>query len=101
LIQTALGDIEIELDYVKAPVTTANFLHYVHQGFNSNGSFFRTVTPGSQPDNKIKIEVIQACADAEREKELLPPIVLERTPGRGHKRTGTLDLEGCKRRAGK
>ena len=39
LIQTAIGDIEIELDAKHAPVTTKNFLRYVLEGFYSDGVF--------------------------------------------------------------
>lgn len=42
---TSLGVIEIELDAVRAPKTTANFLHYVDNGFY-NGTIFHRVIPG-------------------------------------------------------
>lgn len=83
LIQTELGEIVLELDAVKAPVTVRNFLHYVHQGFYNDGVFFRTVTMDNQPDDEVKIEVIQAHADPARKSELLPPIKLERTSETG------------------
>ena len=79
LIQTTAGDIEVELYADKAPKTVANFLEYVHQGFYSNGEFHRTVTMENQPDNDIKIEVIQASGDPARKEEFLDPIPLERT----------------------
>src|SRR5262249_12860449 len=43
------------------------------------GRFHRTVKPDNQPDNKIKIEVIQAGIDPAWAKEEFPPIKLERT----------------------
>jgi len=43
LIQTALGDVEVELFPKQAPGTVANFLRYVHEGFYADGSFFRTM----------------------------------------------------------
>ena len=79
LIQTEMGDIELELDATKAPKTVSNFLHYVHQGFYNDGIFFRTVTMDNQPDDEIRIEVIQAQADPARQQELLPAIELEST----------------------
>jgi peptidyl-prolyl cis-trans isomerase A (cyclophilin A) len=79
LIQTERGDIDAELDTGKAPVTTANFLKYVDGKFYDGGSFHRTVTRDNQPDNKIRIEVIQAGIDPKREKDEFPPIPLERT----------------------
>ncbi len=93
LLHTALGDIELELDAAHAPVSTANFLKYVNGGFYNGGVFHRTVTMQNQPQNKIKIEVIQAGADPAREKESFPPIALERTNKTGIKhRDGTLSM---------
>jgi peptidyl-prolyl cis-trans isomerase A (cyclophilin A) len=79
LIQTELGDIEAELDAAKAAVTTANFLKYVDGHLYDGGRFHRTVKPDNQPDNKVRIEAVQAGIDPVREKEELPPIKLERT----------------------
>ena len=84
-IDTALGQITVELDYRSAPATVANFLHYVHQGLYSDGSFFRTVREDNQPDNEFKIAVIQASADASQKDRFLPPIPLERTRDTGLK----------------
>src|SRR4026208_1689740 len=36
LIQTAVGDIEVELDRNRAPLTVTNFLHYVREGLYSD-----------------------------------------------------------------
>jgi peptidyl-prolyl cis-trans isomerase A (cyclophilin A) len=79
LIQTEKGDIEVELDLARATITTANFLKYVDGKFYDGGMFHRTVKPDNQPDNKVKIEVIQAGINPARMKEEFPPIVLERT----------------------
>jgi peptidyl-prolyl cis-trans isomerase A (cyclophilin A) len=79
LIQTELGDIEMQLESEKAPVTTANFLKYVDRKFYDGGRFHRTVKPDNQPDNKVRIEVIQAGINPSREKDSFPPIKLERT----------------------
>ena len=78
-IETDLGDIEVELDAAKAPTTVANFLKYVDGKFYDGGRFHRTVTPDNQPDNKVKIEVIQAGINPAKEKDEFPPIKLERT----------------------
>jgi peptidyl-prolyl cis-trans isomerase A (cyclophilin A) len=83
LIQTAIGDIEVELDAERAPITTKNFLRYVLEGFYSNGVFFRTVTDSNQPDDTVKIAVIQAQADPCREEEAFEPIAIERTSDTG------------------
>src|SRR5262249_11396420 len=79
LITTTLGDIEVEVDTVKAPITAGNFLKYGDGKFYDGGQFHRTVTPDNQPDNKVKIEVIQAGINPKKEKEEFPPIKLERT----------------------
>jgi len=42
LLQTSLGDITLELDEAKAPVSTANFLSYAEEGFY-NGTIFHRV----------------------------------------------------------
>lgn len=91
LIQSEAGDIELELDAAKAPKTVANFLNYVDGKLFDGGQFHRTVTPKNQPDNKIKIEVIQAAINSG--KKDLAPIQLERTRDTGilHK-DGTISM---------
>jgi peptidyl-prolyl cis-trans isomerase A (cyclophilin A) len=79
LIQTDLGDIEVELDAVKAPNTVANFLRYVDAKHYDGGRFHRTVTPENQPKNKVKIEVVQAGINPKMAKDEFKPIKLERT----------------------
>ena len=59
-VETSAGNIEAELDSAHAPVTVANFLRYVDGHLFDNSEFFRTVTLANQPDNLIKIEVIQS-----------------------------------------
>lgn len=44
VIETTLGNIEVELDEEKAPVTVANFLSYVDASFY-NGTIFHRVIP--------------------------------------------------------
>jgi len=93
LIQTEIGDIEVELDARRAPVTVTNFLRYVHEGCFSDGSFFRTVTMDNQPSNKVKIQVIQAQANPAKTNEFFPPIPLERTRDTGLRhRDGTISM---------
>jgi len=77
-VSTSLGDIVIAVDTVHAPVTSANFLSYVDAGMYANGRFHRTVTPQNQPDNLVKIEVIQGGRDSAHAGERAP-IPLERT----------------------
>jgi len=42
-LQTSMGDIVIELDTGKAPVTAENFLQYVRDGFYDNTIFHRVI----------------------------------------------------------
>ena len=76
-IVTEVGTITVALDAARAPKTVENFLRYVRAGFFSGTAFYRTVTMANQPDNPVKIEVIQGGADDAR--EAFPPIGLERT----------------------
>jgi peptidyl-prolyl cis-trans isomerase A (cyclophilin A) len=93
LFKTEKGDIEVELDAAKAPVTVANFLRYVDGGFYDGGRFHRTVTPTNQPNNQVKIEVVQAGINRAKAREGFPPIKLERTRDTGLKHTdGTLSM---------
>ena len=93
LIQTAVGDIEVELDRNRAPLTVTNFLHYVREGLYSDGRFHRGVTLSNQPNNKVKIEVIQASANPNKTNQFLPPIKLERTRDTGmNHRDGTISM---------
>jgi len=87
VLETGQGAIEVELADTRAPVTTANFLRYLDGGFYNGGRFYRTVKMDNQPNNKIRIEVIQGGPVAERAKEGLPPIALERTSLTGLRHT--------------
>jgi peptidyl-prolyl cis-trans isomerase A (cyclophilin A) len=93
VISTQLGDIEGEIYFDKAPVTSANFLRYVDSGkYNNNlACFYRVVRLDNQPDKKIKIEVIQGGFDQDSliEKYQFPPIIHETT-----QKTGILHKDG-------
>ena len=82
-IDTSLGSLIVELDAERAPLTTRNFLRYVEEGFYTNGEFFRTVTATNQPDDDVRIAVIQGGARPEKEDEEHAPIPLERTRDTG------------------
>jgi peptidyl-prolyl cis-trans isomerase A (cyclophilin A) len=93
VIQTEKGDIEVELEAAKAPNTVANFLRYVDGKFYDGGRFHRTVRPDNQPDDKVKIEVIQAGVAPSEAKESFAPIKLERTRDTGLRhRDGTISM---------
>lgn len=89
LFQTEMGDIEMEVDTKHAPITANNFLRYVDRGFYDGGQFFRTVTPENQPNDPVKIEVIEASINRAHMREDGPPIPLERT-----NKTGLSHLDG-------
>ena len=95
ILTTELGEIEIEVDAGRAPVTAKNFLRYVDGGFYNGGRFHRTVTlnPDNQPNKEIKIEVIQGGIDPSKQSDEFPAIPLERTnkTGRLHK-DGTISM---------
>lgn len=92
VIQTPLGSMEVELDTVRAPTTARNFLRYVDQDSYRGGRFHRTVRPDNQPENPVKIEVIQGGLDSVRAKDF-PPIMLERTTETGlSHRDGTISM---------
>jgi peptidyl-prolyl cis-trans isomerase A (cyclophilin A) len=93
VIETEAGEIEAEIDTVRAPITAANFLKYVDAGLFDGGRFFRTVRPDNQVDKPVKIAVIQAAGSRARRADFLPAIPLERTnvTGLSHK-DGTLSM---------
>jgi peptidyl-prolyl cis-trans isomerase A (cyclophilin A) len=89
-VQTELGDIMLEVDPARAPITVANFLKYVDAGHYDGGVWHRTVKMDNQPESTVKIEVIQAGVNPERAKEGFPAITLERTNA-----TGMLHKDGA------
>ncbi len=92
IIKTEMGSIEAEVDTIHAPITSANFLRYVDLGFYQFGRFHRTVRADNQPNDKVKIAVVQAGLDSLRVKDF-PPIKLERTKVTGLKhKDGTLSM---------
>jgi peptidyl-prolyl cis-trans isomerase A (cyclophilin A) len=92
-VTTELGEFVVEIDTIKAPISGKNFLKYVDGGFYDGGVFHRTVTPDNQPNDSIRIEVIQGNISRERWEETDGPIPLERTSDTGllHK-DGTLSM---------
>ena len=82
VLHTDAGDIVLELDQNRAPVTTCNFLRYVQAGRYSNATFFRTVVfeTDSNPSN---IDVVQAATVAGDDDPGFGAIPLERTRDTG------------------
>lgn len=91
VFETTAGEIVMEVDTVRAPVTAANFLALVDSGWYSGGQFHRTVRPETETNTTHPIQVIQASRRRERGVTPGPgPIPLERT-----KDTGLRHLDGA------
>jgi peptidyl-prolyl cis-trans isomerase A (cyclophilin A) len=90
-IETAEGVIGVEIYVDSAPITARNFLTYTDDGVFDGGSFFRSVRMDNQPNDSVRIEVIQGGPDRGTPRERLnPPIPLERTS-----RTGLRHVDGA------
>jgi peptidyl-prolyl cis-trans isomerase A (cyclophilin A) len=93
LLRTGLGEIEVEIDSSRAPITGANFLRYVDGGFYDGGRFHRTVRLDNQPGKNVLIEVVQAGASPTPARPGFEPILLERTKDTGLRhRDGTISM---------
>ncbi len=88
IISTTKGDIEVELYGDRAPVTVKNFLMYVDSGLFKMATFYRVVTMQNQPNDSIRIEVVQG---GRRNNPVrgFPPIIHENTS-----QTGILHKDG-------
>ena len=90
---TDIGIIKLEVNLNKAPVTAKNFLRYIDENRYSDFHFYRTVTKTNQPNNKIKIEVIQGGLGLEKNSNSLHPIIHEATNMTGLKhKNGTISM---------
>jgi peptidyl-prolyl cis-trans isomerase A (cyclophilin A) len=93
VIETALGDIHVDVLLAAAPITAANFLAHVDAGDYTDGVWHRTVTLDNQPDDAVRIEVIQGGIDPARRDRDIARIPLERTTVTGLRhRDGTLSM---------
>lgn len=92
LVQTELGNIVLQLNPEKAPLTVSNFLKYVESHRYDGATFYRTVRMDNQENNKIKIEVIQGGLGDDSTKNF-PRIKHESTNITGIKHlNGTLSM---------
>ncbi|MEA2530749.1 MAG: peptidyl-prolyl cis-trans isomerase [Thermomicrobiales bacterium] len=93
VIETPLGEITVEIDAGAAPGTAANFLAYLDAGSYDGGIFRRTVTMANQPNDVVKIEVIQGGLNGDYPREGGQTIPLERTSVTGLRhRDGTISM---------
>jgi peptidyl-prolyl cis-trans isomerase A (cyclophilin A) len=88
-LMTDQGDIIIEVFERQAPLTAANFLAYADQSLFAGASFYRVVRADNQPDNPIKIEVVQGGLEFVPQAKPLPVIPHETTEA-----TGVRHLDG-------
>ena len=92
-IKTEIGDIKAELYTRQAPVTAGNFLRYVKEGRYKNACFYRVVRMDNQPNDKVKIQVLQGGLYDDNHPSKLPPIKHETTEQTGIKhKNGTLSM---------
>jgi peptidyl-prolyl cis-trans isomerase A (cyclophilin A) len=93
LFETDFGSIKLELYPEQAPLTVSNFLRYVDEKRFSGACFYRVVHMVNQPNNDVKIEVIQGGLKEDDHPSGLPPISHETTAETGllHKH-GTISM---------
>src|SRR4030043_447190 len=89
LIKTGFGDIIVEVYPDRAPVTASNFMKYVEEDRYEGAFFYRVVRMDNQPDDSIRIEVIQGGLFEDNHPAMLTPISHETT-----KETGILHKNG-------
>ncbi|WP_461639009.1 peptidylprolyl isomerase [Labilibaculum euxinus] len=88
-ITTTLGTIELEIFKDKAPITANYFLENVNNNVFKDACFYRVVRMDNQPNNDIKIEVIQGGLFFDSIVDQKPTIAHETT-----KETGILHTDG-------
>ncbi|PCC73930.1 Peptidyl-prolyl cis-trans isomerase (rotamase)-cyclophilin family [Nannocystis exedens] len=75
-LSTTMGDLVVQLDAVNAPLTTANFLHYVESGFYDGTIFHRTIDDFVIQGGGLLPDLSTKPTD--------PPIPLETSPALTH-----------------
>jgi peptidyl-prolyl cis-trans isomerase A (cyclophilin A) len=88
-MKTKFGSIITELYPEIAPITCENFIKYIRQNKFDSLHFYRVVKMDNQPNNKVKIEVIQGGLGNRALESRYSPIVHETT-----EQTGILHKDG-------
>ncbi len=85
VFETTMGEIVVEVNVARAPLTAANFLRYVDEGWYTGGRFTRTVRPDTETNTTHPIQVVQATRRAAPRGEgpTFPAVALERTRDTG------------------
>jgi peptidyl-prolyl cis-trans isomerase A (cyclophilin A) len=89
LFRTDFGNFTLELYPQLAPLTVSNFLRYVDEKRFIGACFYRVVHMNNQPNNAIKIEVIQGGLKEDEHPQSLSAIAHETT-----EQTGILHKDG-------
>ena len=92
LINTSMGEIELEIYPGLAPVSANNFLSLVDAGTYEGAIFYRVIRMDNQAKNKVKIEVIQGGLFDDSLVDEYPPIE--------HETTAIVVLNSCSRELG-
>ena len=79
VLKTKFGIIKIELYPKQAPISVTNFLKYINENRYKDFYFYRTVNLQNQPNDDIKIEVIQGGLGLDKHQMSLDPIKHENT----------------------
>ena len=92
-METELGSIQMVLYPDRAPITVSNFLRYVDENRYKDFHFYRVVHMENQPDNDVKIGVIQGGLGFDKHPMELPTILHETTDKTGIRHlNGTLSM---------
>jgi len=89
VIRTEFGEIHATLDLKRAPVTASNFLRYIDAGLFDSACFYRIVSPDNQPNDSVRIAVIQGGRYEKEETGSFTPITHETT-----EQTGIMHRDG-------
>lgn len=91
IIETAYGEIEIELYTHKAPLTANAFLAYIDSGYYNQSNFYRVLNMYNQPSNAPKAFLVQGGIWKSNNKLAQS---LQGIPHESTKQTGILHKEG-------